>query len=677
MHNPAYLFRLFHTSARECKRHPVTSPGVPIVLWILFVLGIMLTILYLWTDKGAPSSSLVLAGFWVHLPSQAPENGDASADTRHAASELQATLNRARKGEDEKYQITFVPTDDERDQWRHREEMRFRDGIYTNVPWISGLSLYFGTFDCDLLDGRDKYGPVYDRVNETIVAHYPHLSVKQPGLIAYTPTEEHGINDRQVTIKPGRYLEQFLAEIFSKATRDKITAHVKGCTGALQIARTPEDIVSVYLHGPRSCMAHSLTSGNFSSHPHHPTAVYGNSDLGVAYLGEISDPRARCLVWPDEMKYGRLYGDDALRVQLEMHGYTYSEYFHGARVRVLRSANGRYVMPYVDQAEGCTLDGASFVLSEDSEEYGCRETNGLVTCEDEGNECRHCDRQVDEDGDICDACSEIYASCERCGEDVHEDNQYSVQNGSGDYLVYCRACNNRCAHCAAPQCSARIPHDSDDTLCYECEGNFDECTECSDLYDNREHSACPDCTPETDNDDGDEDEDEDAPEATIAIGLAGDTYDRAVHAALTEDGYTAVPVVSPFVRVRLHTDNPLCVQTQYSRGLFAVHASLTSPRVFAITHTPSGYAVSHRESLADAMLVCRLLAVSESRIDWTSSSADDLSACVYTGCYGRAIVRTASEDLRAFDGETIEYIAARLLVTLPPAPAPLARMEVI
>src|SRR5690606_7560176 len=113
-------------------------------------------------------------------------------------------------------------------------------------------------------------------------------------------------------------------------------------------AATPDDIENVYLKGPNSCMSHDLSE--FSS-PEHPTRVYGDSDLQVAYIvnssGNIS---ARVLVWPEKKLYGRIYGDeDRMSDMLEEAGYERGD-LDGARIRRIPIRDRQYVMPYLDEA---------------------------------------------------------------------------------------------------------------------------------------------------------------------------------------------------------------------------------------------------------------------------------------------------------------------------------------
>src|SRR4051812_6138886 len=83
--------------------------------------------------------------------------------------------------------VTFIASDEQKMQWRTRETDRFygydTENKYERTPW-----------HYEAWSNRD---------------HYCHVSLKNPGMIAYTPDDEHGVQDRQIRLTPGRYLARF------------------------------------------------------------------------------------------------------------------------------------------------------------------------------------------------------------------------------------------------------------------------------------------------------------------------------------------------------------------------------------------------------------------------------------------------------------------------------------
>lgn len=380
------------------------------------------------------------------------------------------------------YTVTFVISDDERIDWQRRERQRFRDGQYCDIPWS-------------------------DRERTECIFHYAHMSLKQPGLIAYTPTDEHGFQDRQVQCKPGKYLEEFYAqdEYF---TREEIQAYIAQCSAqnySLQIACTPEDIVRVYRSGAiHSCMS----PGPELEGDVHPCEVYGNSDLGVAYFGPIDNVKARAVVWPDRKIYSRRYGSEhVLKQLLEAEGYR-SGSLEGARIRrIPYGRNGAVLMPYIDYFDSASEDGKWLVLDDDGP-YSCNETHGYADIPESLPSCDRCGEEYDPEEEYaddgwCGQCNENSLTCDGCHE-RHHDGEYHNLNDR----ELCNDCYDAAhAECQDANCSRRwieveafnraerlerAAHGTDD-LCRQCADYYRWCDRCEQSYDTRETDACPDC----------------------------------------------------------------------------------------------------------------------------------------------------------------------------------------
>ena len=389
------------------------------------------------------------------------------------------TRDEARANCPPKHHIVFVATRSERRSWQTRERARLQSGEYFPVPWSD-----------------------YDEHPN----HYAHLSLKSPGLVAYTKNDEHGLQDRQTAIKPGRYLEEFYRTVFD---RDQIARYIAECQATnfeLQIARTPDEIERVYRNGPSSCMGRKDLEAFQTSQ--HPVRVYGDSDLGVAYYGSINAASARCIVWPDRKVYGRLYGGVAtLQRLLQNAGYKAGT-MHGAKVRAVLDdyGNGRYIMPYVDGIEYATLRGKWFVLG--SGEYYVQNTEGY-TSEKTRSNCANCgdDYDIDDGGDDehCQSCLDEMYVCNDCENTCFSDG-HRLLNGQ----ILCDSCYDD-AHvsCAAPDCDGtwiernliraqRTRRDMNGVtdLCPGCDESYTYCSDCDEWYAN-EHAECPTCHPET------------------------------------------------------------------------------------------------------------------------------------------------------------------------------------
>src|SRR4051812_18460666 len=233
--------------------------------------------------------------FYLHVKDQPAETGTAFATREEAIDVLKSDTTRTKS-------VTYVCDDLERDSWCRREQDRFTTGVYLPVPWRACGDAYY------LPWGTDK----------SSTHHHAHLSVSDPGMIAYTPSDDYGMKDRQIRITPGRYLERFMPDYSHRHAEWIAACTVDNYT--LKFAVTREEIVKLYDRGPESCMRGA--NHDFSSSMH-PCTVYGDSDLAFAYYGELSNCSARAVCWPSRKLYGRVYGNDSVLVPLlRAAGYT-------------------------------------------------------------------------------------------------------------------------------------------------------------------------------------------------------------------------------------------------------------------------------------------------------------------------------------------------------------------
>ena len=296
------------------------------------------------------------------------------------------------------YTIAFVPTQDQMWAFTDRENARFDSGEYLPIPWRAYAHKY-------------PY-------------HFAHMSIARPGLIAYTKTLEHGINDRQTIVKPGRYLTEYYADTFDHARITEYAAQCSAAHMALQFATRADDIQTVYENGPRSCMSHDAS--DYSS-PCHPVRVYADCDLAVAYCGPIDGAYARAVVWPNKKHYQRIYGAvEMMRALLHDAGYTRGS-LDGARIRRI-TITGRkhcYVMPYVDGIAGAEEYDREFLILSDDGAISVSNTDGISGVD--RRECDHCgnDYIYDEyngNPDYCDDCADRMWACDECGEAYFDDD---------------------------------------------------------------------------------------------------------------------------------------------------------------------------------------------------------------------------------------------------------------
>lgn len=259
------------------------------------------------------------------------------------------------------YVVTFLANEEERAIWTNREIARIEAGQYHPVPW-------------DIVPGR--------------VAHYAHISTGNANLIAYTPDDVFGVEDRQLRVKPGKYLTQFYGDVYTPEEIVVWSDRVKAMSLEMHIATTPEECESVYTasHGPDSCM----TAKGYWAVGQHPATVYGGGDTAVAYIGHIGGPHsnhnitARAVIRTDVKRFYRAYGvaSGVLVSMLLAAGYTQTtDALQGARIRAVSLDAQYWLMPYVDGVSTGILqaDGEHFILgAEGSPRISVHNTNGWV-----------------------------------------------------------------------------------------------------------------------------------------------------------------------------------------------------------------------------------------------------------------------------------------------------------
>lgn len=340
--------------------------------------------------------------------------------------------------------------------WQRQENTKFTDGIYQHVPWVS-------EFWAQLL----------------YHLHYPHLSMKQPGKIAYTQSPAHGESDRQTIISPGKYLLRHFAAWLNQAAVDAYCAEVdiftKHMETPLQLAKTSDEIVSVYRSGPSSCMSKDRNDNEYRTGGIHPVSVYGAGDLAVAYFKDNEVIKARCIVWPAKHLHGRIYGDEArLKLLLSRDGYKNSQHgsdWDGAKLLKQRVPGGSgFVCPYLDiGGQNVNIESQYIVIAHDGDHTADNVSSVIdgsgTQNEDEDEDQFTCDicgggyhndnqfTSPDGDASLCESCfREMYFYCDKCETDCARDDYNRVETHHRGSLAVCDECINdgaatQCGYC--------------------------------------------------------------------------------------------------------------------------------------------------------------------------------------------------------------------------------------
>lgn len=375
----------------------------------------------------------------------------ASFDSGKAAGDWVAE-NKASYAEDGKsLAIVKVELSSPAIDWRAREAERLANGTYIPLPasWA-------------------------ERVSEAYPDHFAHVANSDKRKVAFTESDAAGQRDRQKVLSAAEYVTRYFSDAGSSGSARHWFASERAyfcdamAGNSICVLFTPEGdgeaIARVYTecrdsrHGDvSSCMAYPAS--DFRSGGVHPCSVYAEGgDLVLAFLrghdveggdgcgdcgagefhgGDVcpsaswdasGDVLARCIVWPEQKRYSRVYGSSdharALRTGLEAMGYA-SGSLSGARIAKVQAPgrrSGVYVVPYLDGCSSFDDEGDVFRLSSHGDHCG-GSTDGTVYVEPE-------------------------FTCDHCGDDVGADDIRSVYVGRRDTEEWCEHCaDNDAVYC--------------------------------------------------------------------------------------------------------------------------------------------------------------------------------------------------------------------------------------
>ena len=302
--------------------------------------------------------------------------------------------------------ILYTEKDDQygNPAWNYREKNRIYNRIYKEVS-------------------NDIPRDVRIAINSDV----GHMSVKDDGMFAYTPDNDHGNADRQISTRIGRYLNRLVKdgriEYDANGLRDIGTLISAGAAPVVALfAHTRDEIDEVYQNGPGSCMVvgHSEASGLTPDVT--PAIAYSSPDLAVAYFeNAIGGIKARTVVNTKDMQWVKIYGDEVrLSGALREAGYT-EGCIAGCRIAKIPYRDD-FLMPYLDTVGKVDdYDDDYWVISHDGE-HDAQHCSGLLEIHSGMEQCPDCEEYCDEDN-MSGTDDDTYV-CEVC-----RDDHYNVVHG--------------------------------------------------------------------------------------------------------------------------------------------------------------------------------------------------------------------------------------------------------
>jgi hypothetical protein len=307
--------------------------------------------------------------------------------------------------------------------WVFREAYRLQTSVYTAPVFIKPLMQ------------RNK-------LHDNLVLHFPHTSVEDPTMVAFTPSHEYGKRDRQVRMKVGKYLTKYYSGVL---TPEEIRAFANGSKGLeVKFAETEAEMRYVYRHGPSSCMSGHVDEFHDIEGDYHPVDVYADGDFRLAYIEPMEKSiLARAFVNERHKIWVRAYGDEAntLGDWLCENGYEHLDTWENCYLKIVKDDNNQFVLPFLDgNTKGVRQKDGKWLITSHNTDIRCDFTNGVYSDSDNGT-CDCCGSDVPEDSltwseyhqeSICEGCIDRYCFAYYSGGRtfVHQDE--CVYNESND-----------------------------------------------------------------------------------------------------------------------------------------------------------------------------------------------------------------------------------------------------
>jgi len=239
-------------------------------------------------------------------------------------------------------------------------------------PKTSGYSSYLAPWWLMREHFRIQHG-VYavsealTRINNSWAAPYAvHISHDDDTMVAYTPSTEAGMADKQIKTTFGKFLRKTFITLSDAQIQEIEQSHRAELTAALSIATTRAEIEYVYrnMEGDSACMRHSGQHYGITNEVH-PSHVYAAPGMGVAYVKVDDRIKSRAVVWTNpenesDKRFVRAYGDPVIKRLLAKDGYVMRN-LAGARIAAIPRVSfsdgvtaheHEYVVPYLDGVGG-------------------------------------------------------------------------------------------------------------------------------------------------------------------------------------------------------------------------------------------------------------------------------------------------------------------------------------
>lgn len=275
-----------------------------------------------------------------------------------------------------------------------------------------------------------------------LMFEWPHVSEKDPAMLAYTRDDAKGETDVQTLTSIGKYVARHWPKVPDHVRRDACLLYTP--EQMHMVEATTEAIIHAIQNGPSSCM-----KGGWDVHPYSVYTPELGWGMAVRLNGE-GHIDGRALTWTDPYDEkrkvfartyarnkehgGYSYADQVLAAWLEAQGFEHTNWPEGARLAKLTNRHDEPLLPYIDgdnQHVRSSRYGGNdcwAICDGDTDaEYKCDNTNGTADeVEDNSNTCEDCDDRMSYDDSYNVGRHEDRCVCESC-----RDNDYTYVTGVG------------------------------------------------------------------------------------------------------------------------------------------------------------------------------------------------------------------------------------------------------
>ena len=324
--------------------------------------------------------------------------------------------------------------------WHHRTQLLHI--LKASRPWFRDLTARFNHHPA-LTPLFNNYAlSQYITDWREMLLEWPHESKEQPGMVAYTQSEDKGVRNLQTRTSLTKYIKRHCPTMPDHVLRDFCVLY-DTTAGNIEVVHDLNKIIEAVQQGPSSCMQDDSwnetdEAGNYTDHPYRVYDPKYGWHMAIRKVGETIMGRCLCLTDGDNKLFVRSYRktdgnsptDTALEAWLANAGYSKEcEWPTGTKLAYVANQYGETLMPYIDGDTKRIAERDGYFMITPRGECCADNTDGLF--QQSGYQCPDCDDYVDEDDTYSTGYHGDHSVCRGCIED-----HYVMAYGRGGEQYY-------------------------------------------------------------------------------------------------------------------------------------------------------------------------------------------------------------------------------------------------